>query len=106
MELARKRKFRMVKTAIVARSLFGTGVSCFVGRLLLSAYFMGHRPTTPQIELGRHYAFNQHGGVVYLTQGESLFLTGLFWAAAIAMAVGASMFLGSRPPAIGSQKRN
>ena len=83
-------------STVVARSLLVAGGVCFASKLILSAYFMGHRPTKPEIELGLTFAFNQHGGVVYLTHYESILLSVLFWAAAFLMGAGASIIISSR----------
>jgi len=68
------------------------GLACLVGRAVLAAYLVGVRPKTPQSELGLTYPFNQHGGIVYLTHFESIFLMALFVSAAILIAVGGYIY--------------
>jgi hypothetical protein len=69
---------------------------CFVGRIVLAAHFMGVRPAQPRAELGLTYSFNQHGGVVYLTHFESIFLMALIVSAALLIAVGGYIINNSR----------
>ncbi len=81
----------MVTSSFFGRSLLATGIGCFGARIVLSAYFMDHRPGNPHADLGQTFAFNQHGAIVYLTHWESVLLTGLFILAAIFVALGAYM---------------
>jgi hypothetical protein len=86
----------MLKSIVLGWSVLAAGIGCFVGRIVLAAYFMGVRPAKPQAELGLTYAFNQHGGVVYLTHFESIFLMILFASAALLIAVGGYIINNSR----------
>jgi hypothetical protein len=88
----------MAISAVVGRGLLGVGVAGFAGKLILSAYFMGHRPTKPETELGLIFPFNQHGGIVYLTHTESLLVGVLFWGSLLLIGIGASLFINSRAP--------
>jgi hypothetical protein len=85
----------MVISTVVGRGLLGAGVAGFIGRLLLSVYFMGHRPIKPETELGLIFAFNQHGRIVYLTHYENLLVSVLFWGSALLIGVGASFIVNS-----------
>lgn len=86
----------MAILTVIGRCLLALGLAGFIGRLLLSAYFMGHRPTKPETELGLIFAFNQHGGIVYLTHYESLLLSVLFWGSLLLIGVGASFIINLR----------
>jgi hypothetical protein len=83
-------------STVVGRGLLGAGVAGFGAKLILSAYFMGHRPTKPETEPGLIFAFNQHGGIVYLTHYESILVRVLFWASVLLIGVGASLIINSR----------
>jgi hypothetical protein len=76
--------------------LLAAGIGCFVGRVVLAAYFMGVRPTKAQPELGLTFVFNQHGGLVYLTHFEVFVLAALFVAAALLIAIGGYIINNSR----------
>jgi hypothetical protein len=86
----------MLKSVILGRSFLAAGIGCFVGRIALAAYFMGARPAQPRAELGLTHSFNQHGGVVYLTHIESIFVMALFVLAALLIAVGGYIINNSR----------
>jgi hypothetical protein len=86
----------MLKSIILGWSFLAAGIGCFVGRIALAAYFMGVRPAKPRAELEQTYLFNQHGGVVYLTHSESIFLMGLIVSAVLLIAVGGYIVNNSR----------
>jgi hypothetical protein len=86
----------VLKSIVCGIFVLAAGIGCFVGRIILAAYFMGVRPTKPQAEMGLTYAFNQHGGVVYLTHFENMLLTALFVSAALLLAVGGYIVNNSR----------
>ena len=82
----------MLRSIVFGRCVLAAGIGCFFGRIALGSYFMGVRPTKPQAELGLTYPYNQHGGIVYLTHFESIFLMALFVSAAILIAVGGYIY--------------
>jgi hypothetical protein len=82
----------VLKSPIVGKIVLAVGVACFVGTAGISSYFLGARPAKPQPELGMIYAFNQHGGTVYLTHLESMLPKALFVSAAILFAVGGYIY--------------
>ncbi|MEO7208589.1 MAG: hypothetical protein ABI145_17935 [Steroidobacteraceae bacterium] len=86
----------MAISTIVGRGLLGVGVAGFIGKLLVSVHFMAHRPTQPESELGLIFAFNQHGGVVYLIHFESELVSVLFWGSLPLIGIGASLIINSR----------
>jgi hypothetical protein len=86
----------VLKSLVVGKILLGSGIGCFVGNMMISSYFMGARPTNPRPEFGLIYAFNQHGGIVYLTHFESILPKALFITAALLIAVGGYIFNNSR----------
>jgi hypothetical protein len=88
----------MSKSIVLGYSVLAAGGGCFVGRIVLAAYFVGVRPAKPQPELGLTYAFNQHGGIVYLTHFESVFLMALFVSAALLFAIGGYVILSLKKP--------
>jgi hypothetical protein len=83
---------RLLKSKVFGFVVFVAGLACFVGRAILAAYFVGVRPRIPQIEHGLTYPFNQHGGIVYVTHFEDVFLMALFVSAAILLAVGGFIY--------------
>ncbi len=83
---------KLLKSKVFGSSVVVAGLACLVGRAVLAAYLVGVRPKTPQSELGLTYPFNQHGGIVYLTHFESIFLMALFVSAAILIAVGGYIY--------------
>ena len=83
---------RILKSLRVGMIFLAMGIGCFIGTAGISSYFMGARPGIPQPESGMIYAFNQHGGIVYLTHVESLLPKVLFVAAAIFIAVGGYIY--------------
>jgi hypothetical protein len=85
-----------LKRFVFGIGVLAAGIGCFVGRIVLASYFMGVRPTTPQPDIGLTSAFNQHGGVVYLTRIEHIFLTALFVSAALLIGVGGYIINNSR----------
>jgi hypothetical protein len=85
-----------LKSIILGWSFLAAGIGCFVGRIALAAYFMGVRPSQPRTDLGLTYSLNQHGGVVYLTNIEGIFLIALFVLAALLIAVGGYIINNSR----------
>jgi hypothetical protein len=60
----------ILKSKVVGIIALVAGIGCFLFRILISSYFMGARPANPDPEVGLIYAFNQHGGIVYLTHFE------------------------------------
>jgi hypothetical protein len=86
----------MAILTVIGRGLLGVGVAGFIGKLLLSTYFMVHRPTEPDNVNGLIFAFNQHGGIVYLTHFESILVSVLFWGSLLLIGVGASIIINSR----------
>jgi hypothetical protein len=89
-------KLAMRKTTVVERVLVISGITCFVALMLLSAYFLGHMPRNVQPEVGRVYAFNQHGWIVYLTLREHVLFNLLLWMSGILFVWGASLHLSRR----------
>jgi hypothetical protein len=86
----------MAISTVIACGLLGVGIASFIGKLILSVYFMGHRPMKPETEQGLVFAFNQHGGIVYLTHFESELVSILFWGSLLLIGIGASLIINSR----------
>jgi hypothetical protein len=86
----------VLKRFVFGIGVLAAGIGCFVGRIVLASYFMGVRPTTPQPDIGLTSAFNQHGGLVYLTHFEIFVLAALFVAAALLIAIGGYLINNSR----------
>jgi hypothetical protein len=61
----------VLKSRIVGKIVLAVGIGCLVGMI---------------------YAFNQHGGIVYLTHLESILPKALFVSAAILIAVGGYIY--------------
>jgi hypothetical protein len=70
--------------------------SGIASKLILSVYFMGHRPAKPETEHGLVFVFNQHGEIVFLTHFESLLLSVIFWGSLLLIGIGASLIINSR----------
>lgn len=70
---------RISISKIVAWTLMILGFGCLGALVVLSQYFLYHRPVVPNQSLGFTYAFQQHGAVVYLTHCESVSMNALFW---------------------------
>ena len=70
----------------IGSGAFALGLASFVALLVLSQYLISHRPAHQQI--GREYAFNQHGYVVYLTYGEHLCVSSLPYISGCLFALG------------------
>jgi hypothetical protein len=86
----------MSKPTILERTLVFSGFACFATLILTSVYFIGHMPREIHPEMGRTYAFNQHGWTVYLTYREHLFFYLLLWSSGILIVSGMSSALSRR----------
>jgi hypothetical protein len=82
----------VLKSPLIGKILLAVGIGCFVGTIGISLYFMGARPAKPHPELGMIYAFNQRGGIVYLTHLESILPKALLVSAAVLIAVGGYIY--------------
>jgi hypothetical protein len=94
----------MTISTFVGRGLFGIGIAGLISKWLLSAYFMGHRPAKQETGVGLTFAFNQHGGIVYLTHFESELVSILFWGSILLIGIGASLIINSRASGSKSQR--
>jgi hypothetical protein len=82
----------VLKSLIVGKIFVAAGIVCFAGTVGISLYFMGARPGKPRPEFGMIYAFNQHGGIVYLTHLESMLPKALLVSAAVLIAIGGYIY--------------
>lgn len=78
-------------TKWISYGLMILGILCFIGLFVLSAYYMSHRPTVPNVKFGYVCAFNQHGWIVYLGKDEHLVMYYLPWVSALLVFSGAAV---------------
>ncbi len=57
------------------------------GAIALWMYFDATRPTVPDQDVGRIYAQNTHGSIVYLNRSEKTTISALMWSAGAVFAV-------------------
>lgn len=80
------------KTLVV--TLLVIGAVAWISSLFLFCSYHGTRPKSEQREMGRIYASNNHGSVVYLTKDEDSLLTFLQYGGFICGLIG--IYLGNK----------
>ena len=88
----------MIRSRLVERTMGVAGIACFISLFVLSTYFMGHRPHEMRPEVGRTYAYQEHGSTVYVTHSEHLLILALPWAALSLVVSAAAIRANSRFP--------
>jgi len=84
---------RTIKRALVV-TLLVIGAVALISALCLFYSYQGTRPKSAQPEIGRIYASNNHGSIVYLTKDEDSLLTYLEYGGLICWVVG--IYLGNK----------